>query len=203
MPADLVEVAAALETLVATLDDHQAYALGAFGRVGLAGDDHQVGELAIGDEDLLARDHQLIAVTDRLGLDALQVGSGTRLGHRDGADHLAGNHLRQPFLLLLLSAVLEDVGRDDLRMQVIAAAGGVGVGQFLHEHGAVEKIGPQAAVFLRHRTAKESLLAGLQPGLAADLAVLLPLVVVGGDLLVDEALDGVPEHAVLLAENGS
>ena len=114
LQADLVEVAAALETFdLVGLDDDQRGALGALRRVGLGDDDDQIGELAVGDEGLRAVDAVVVAVLFRAGLDALQVGAGARLGHGDGADQLAGRHLRQPFLLLLFRAVVEDVGRDD------------------------------------------------------------------------------------------
>ena len=54
------------------------------------------------DEGFLTVDHIVVAVFSRRRLDALQVGSRRRFGHRDGADVFAAHQLRQPRLLLLL-----------------------------------------------------------------------------------------------------
>ena len=87
-------------------------------RVGLGDDDDQVGVLAVGDEGLGAVEHIAVAgLLDRGGPHALQVGAGAGLAHGDGADQFAGRELRQPALLLLLGAVVQDVGRDDAGMQ--------------------------------------------------------------------------------------
>ena len=99
------------------LDHHQRDALGAARRVGLGDDDDQIGVLAVGDEGLRAVEHVVVAALLGRACDALQVGAGAGLGHGDGADQLAGRQLRQPALLLLLGAVVEDVGRDDAGMQ--------------------------------------------------------------------------------------
>jgi hypothetical protein len=55
----------------------------------------------------------VIAVLLRRRLDALQVGAGAGFGHGDRADQFAGGQLRQPALLLLFRAVMQDVGCDD------------------------------------------------------------------------------------------
>ena len=88
-----------------------------FLRIGLGDHDDQVGVLAVGDEGLRAVEHVAVAGLLRGRAHALQVGAGARLGHGDGADQLAGRELRQPALLLLLGAVMQDVGRDDAGMQ--------------------------------------------------------------------------------------
>ena len=89
--ADLVQHAAAREPLAALgLDDDQRDAGRGVVRIGLGHDDHELGEQAVGDERLGAVDDVLVAVADRLGLDVLQIRAGAGLGHRDGADQLAG-----------------------------------------------------------------------------------------------------------------
>jgi hypothetical protein len=91
--ADLVEVAAALEPVHAALDDEQADPLVPGLGVGPGDHDHEVGEDAVGDERLLPVEHVVVALVDGRGADALQVGPGLGLGHRDRRDQLAG---RQP-----------------------------------------------------------------------------------------------------------
>ena len=61
----------------------------------------QVGQDAVGDEGLLAVEHVVVARVDGRGADALQVGAGARLGHRDRGDQLARAQAGQPALLLL------------------------------------------------------------------------------------------------------
>ena len=87
---DLLQVAAALEAGHAALDDEQADAVVARVGVGPGGDDHQVGQDAVGDEGLLAVEDPVVAVADGGGPDALQVAAGSGLGHRDRGDDLAG-----------------------------------------------------------------------------------------------------------------
>ena len=48
-------------------------------------DDVDVGDAAVGDEDLLAVEHPLVAVADGGGAQGLDVGAGLRLGHGVGA----------------------------------------------------------------------------------------------------------------------
>ena len=92
--ADLLEVAATFEAGHAALDDEQRHPAVALRRVGLGGDDHQVGVDAVGDERLRPVQDVLVAVADRGGGDAGEVGAGAGLGHRDGGDQLAGRRCR-------------------------------------------------------------------------------------------------------------
>ena len=121
-------------------------------------------------------------------LDALQVGAGAGLGHGDGADQFAGGQPRQPVLLLLLRAVVEDVGRDDRVVQARCRSRRRRHGRCASMMALSCAIGAAgAAVFLRHRGAEQAGLAGLQPALAVDDLVLLELVVARRDLLRQEA----------------
>jgi hypothetical protein len=95
----------------------QRDSLHALGRGGRAGE-HEVHDvlrqvmLAVGDEDLLSRDEEMIAV--RLGARAHQreVGAGLRLGQIHRAGPLAARHLRQERLLQMIRAAqLERVQR--------------------------------------------------------------------------------------------
>jgi hypothetical protein len=108
----------------AALDQKQAGAFGASGRVGLGHQNHQIGVPAVGDEGLAAVD-QVSAVRLQHGssLDALQVRARSGLAHGNRAHHLASGQLGQVLLLLRFGAVMQDVGRDDLAVQAVADAG--------------------------------------------------------------------------------
>ena len=84
------------------LDDEQRDPLVAGLGVGPGDHDHQVGQDAVGDEGLLAVEDVVVAGVDGGGADALQVGAGPGLGHRDRRDELAGAQPGQPARLLLV-----------------------------------------------------------------------------------------------------
>src|ERR1700741_5335690 len=106
---ELVEVAAMPETGAVGLDEDEAHAARSAVRVGARHHDDEVAHLPVGDERLLAGDDELITVADGARADALQVAAGAGLGHGDRADGFAGDHSRQPFLLLLFRAVAEEI----------------------------------------------------------------------------------------------
>ena len=63
--ADLFEIAATAKTFAIPLNEDQTDPLGAFLRIGLTGEDDKIGQLAVRDEDLLAVDDEVIAVSNR------------------------------------------------------------------------------------------------------------------------------------------
>ena len=146
----------------------------------------------------------MIALAHGAGLDALQIAAGSGLGHGDGGDHLAGAELRQPAGLLLVVGLVQQIGRHDVVVQRETEAA-VAAGDGLLDHdGVVAEVGvASAAVLLRHRHAEEALLARLEPDAAVDDLVLLPLVVEGLDLLVEEGPVGLPEQIMLGLEKGA
>ncbi len=89
MLADLVEIAPALEPFGAGIDQHQRGALGALRGIGLGHHDDDIGVLAIGDVGLGPVHHEVIAVLDRGGADALQIAARARFGHCDRRNHIA------------------------------------------------------------------------------------------------------------------
>ena len=196
---DLVEVAAALEARHPPLDDQQREAQRALVGVGAGHDDHQVGVNAVGDERLRAVEHPAaVLLLDGAGLDALQVAAGAGLGHGDRGDSSPeqnpGSHrcfcssVRQP----------QQVGRDDVVLQreaQPAVAAGRGL---LGDDDVVAEVGiAAAAVLLGHGHAEEALLARLQPHAAVDDLVLLPLLVEGRDVALEERAVGLAEQVVL------
>jgi hypothetical protein len=97
-----------------------------------------------------------------VGAHGLQVAAGAGLGHRDGAQ-LARGHARQEALLLLLGAAVEEVGRDDGRVQAAAPAAEVGARRFQDHHRLVAEVTATAAVGRGRRQAQQALRAGLVP----------------------------------------
>ena len=202
--AQFLEPLAHREARHAALHQHQARALAAGGGVGLGHDDDQVGMPAVGDEGLAAVEQvAAVALLDRGGLDALQVGSGGRLAHRDRADQLAGGQLRQVLLLLRLGAVVQDVGRNDLAVQAVADAGDAGARKLLELDHRIKLVGVGAAIGLGHGGTQETVLAGLVPDRAVHVALLFPGVVEGRDLFFDEAAEAVAEGLVVGVEQGA
>ena len=193
--ADLVEVAAAPESLVARgLEHDQRESLGA-GSAGARHDDDQVGGLAVGDEGLLAVDDVVVALLARGGPHALQVGAGAGLGHRDGADELAARHFRQPAQLLLLGAVVQDVVRDD------GAVHGDAGRDFRHhaldvleDGGIVGEGGAEAAIGFRHARQQGAHFAQRPPGGTIDHFLRAPFVGVRRQILGEKLAKLVAKH---------
>ena len=78
-------------------------------------------------------------------------------------------------------------------MQCPADAGQARPGHLLHDDSAVAEVRAYAAVFFRHGRAEETKFAGLLPELPADLAIFLPLFMVGRRFLLQKLADGIPE----------
>ena len=135
----------------AALHQQQAGALGASGWVGFGHHDHQVGVPAVGDKGLAAIE-QVAAIALQQGgsFDALQVRTGCRLAHGNGAHHLATGQPGQVFLLLRLGAVMQQVGRHNLAVQAVANAAETCFRQFFHLYHRVQLVGASAAISLRH-----------------------------------------------------
>ena len=108
----------------------------------------------------------------------------------------------EPALLLLVVRAGDEVGDDHVVEQRERRAVDPAVGHLLADHHVVAEVGrAPAAVLLVELEPEQPLRAGLRPDLAVDDPVLLPLVVVGDDLLVEERADGVAEGLVLLVED--
>src|SRR6266705_6258622 len=112
--AELFEVAAVPEAGAVGLDEDEAHATRSAVRVGPDDDDDEVAHLAVRDERLLAGDDIFISVANGFGADALQVAAGAGLGHGDSTDCFAGDHARQPLLLLLIAAIMQQIAAADI-----------------------------------------------------------------------------------------
>ncbi len=180
------------------LHHDQRRALGAERLVGLAHHDDDVGVLAVGDEGLGPVDHVVVAVAHGARAHGLQVAARAGLGHRDGADELAGDHLGQPAALLLVGAAFVEVRRDDRRMQTAAEAAEHGARRFHEDHRVVAEVAAAAAVFLRRGCTQQAVGAGFAPGLERHLAFFAPLGRLRHPAFAEEARGAVLQHAVLV-----
>ncbi|MNN74579.1 hypothetical protein D3C81_1907900 [compost metagenome] len=106
-------------------------------------------------------------------------------------------------MLQRLAAVMQDVRRDNVRMQREADAGQAQSPDLLDHHRTVEKVRPQAAVFFRQVRAEHPRLPGLVPEFAVDMALFLPLRMERHRLFFEEGADAVAKQFVLGAEQGS
>ena len=111
--------------------------------------EHVVGDVGVGDEDLLAVDDE--AVVDALGGGGQRADVGARLGlgHRDRLDRADGDPAEDLLLLLLGAEFLRGAG-DDQRRRVAADRSQPARGLF-HEQAGVEHRAAAAAVLLGDR----------------------------------------------------
>ncbi len=202
MHAELVQVPAAGEAGHAALGHQQADAAVPGVGVGAGHDDHEVGELPVGDEGLLAVQPVAVPVADGGGPDALQVTARPGLGHGDGRDELTGAVAGQPPLFLLRRGQPVQVRADHVVMQLEHRAGGASPGQLLVQDHVIPVVRvAAAAVLLVDVDAEQPGPAGRAPHLAGDDPVLLPLGVVRRDLPRDEGLHHLAERVVFRGEN--
>ncbi len=86
---ELFEVPATAKARPVGFDEDQTHSARAALRRGPDHDDHEIAHLPVRDEGLLARYHKLVALAHRTRTNALQITSGARLGHGDGANGFA------------------------------------------------------------------------------------------------------------------
>ena len=86
-------------------DDRAALLIGV---LGLGPHDHDIGDRRVRDPHLRAVEDPVGSVPARRRLHARGVGADIGFGEAEAAQSLAGGHLRQPFLLLLLGSVAVD-----------------------------------------------------------------------------------------------
>ena len=189
------------EAGVGLLDDEGADALGAEALVGHGDDDEHVGVAAVGDENLAAVEHPLVAVEDSGGLLTGGVGTGVGLGEAEGADPLAAGELGQVLHLLLLGAGLKDGGgaeagvggEDDAR-------GGADAAELLDGH-AVHDVGAAGTAVLRgDGDAHQADLGHLLNGLHGETLLLVDFGGEGLDLLLCKLANHLQEEFFLFGE---
>ena len=179
MQAHLLLVLADGEAGEGGLHDEGGDALGALGLIGHGKDHEHIGHIAVGDEDLGAVHHIVVALQLGLGLTLGSVGTGVGLSQSEGADLVTGGQHGQILGLLLLGAV----GQDGVAAQAVVggydiAGGGALLGQLLDADGAGQRVSTLSAVLLgdahAHHAQVEQLfdvlagIEGLGVGLGSD-----------------------------------
>ena len=134
------------------------------------------------------------------GLHALQVGTGTRLGHGDGADALTGDHLRQVLFFQELATVVLDVGSNDFGVQAPADAGQAQAGNFFIDHHAVQEVGFDTTILFLDHGAQETLLTGFKPYFTGNNPFFFPFFVEGNSFGFQELANGIAEGFVVRTE---
>ena len=98
----------------------------------------------------------------------------------------------------------QQVGRHDVVVQPETDAAVAAGGGLLGDDRVVPEVRvAAAAVLLGHRHAEEALLAGLEPHTAVDDLRLLPFLVMGRDVAIEEGPVGLAEQFMLGLEQGA
>ena len=200
---DLFEIAPAFEARHATLHDQQRHTGVAFRRIGLGGDDHEVGVDPVRNEGLGSVEDVFVAVAHRRGGDPGQVGPRTGFGHGDRGDQRAGSDPRQPSCRLLGRGVLDEVRGGDVVVEGQPEPGPRhpgGCDLLADDLVETEVMATAASVLFRDRHPDESELAGSSEHLAGDDPCSLPVEKMGSDLVGHECCERLAKRLVILIE---
>jgi hypothetical protein len=167
-----------------------------------AGEDQgDVGVGAVGDEDLVAVEHVVVAVAARRGAHARRIAAGAGLGEGEAAELPAGGEGGEELLLLLLGAELEQriadqgvVDRED------DARGGADPADLLDHQAVGEGVHAGAAVLLGDGDSGEAQLAGLIEERAREFAALVDFLGARPHDLLGEPADGLLQQLLLFGE---
>ena len=164
-------------------------------------DQGDVGMGAVGDEDLGAVQHPVVAVAAGGGAEARGVAARSRLGEGEAAELLARGERGQNLPLLLLVAELHD-GIADQRVvhRQDDARGGADPADLLDDQAVGDVVHAGAAVLLGDGHPGEAELARLVEEGARELPALVDLLGPRFDHLFGEAPDLVADLPVLVAE---
>ena len=189
------------EALHAALDDERGDAARAGLRIGLGVDDKRLGDGAVGDPHLRAIEDVAVALAGRPRRHRHDVGAGVRLRHRQRADMLAGNELRQIARLLAGVAVAHDLVDAEVRMRAIRKPDRAARARhFLHRHAMLEVAEPKPAVFLRRRDPVQAERAHFRPEVERKEVLAVDRRGARRDLLLGESAGAVSDHRGALAE---
>ena len=183
------------------LDDEGGDAARARRRVGLGIDDERLGKRAVGDPHFRAVEHVTVAVAIGARAHRHHVGTGIRLRHRQRADMLAGNQLRQIALLLLGVGVAADLIDAEIRMRDIGQADRRRSARNLLDGDALGEIAHAGATpLLFDRNAEKPKLTELRPQLARKLVRAVDLVGTRRDLCLGKRAHRFAQHVDVVAK---
>ncbi|MCY1230984.1 hypothetical protein D9M72_434200 [compost metagenome] len=155
------------------VDQHRADCRRRGGGIRHAHDDGKVRERCAADVVLAAVDHQLVAIGDRGGLDALRVGAGMRFGQCEAGRLLAADDRLEVLLQLRRRGVLEHVAHARRAAQVAQHMRGqrrAAGGQVSLERALLLDVQPLAAERFRQAGGIEAQLVRAAPDLAQHFA---------------------------------
>ena len=166
-------------------------------RIGHGEDRDELGDRALADEPLRARDDVVVAVADGRGAGRGGIGAGLGLGQRERDESLARGEAREPAGLLLRGAGEEQRQRAELLHGQDQPGRGARAAQLLDREADAQELATETAVLDRERQGEdvvrgEELLEVLREGRG-------PVDLGGsrGDPLVGKDPDGVTEVALL------
>ena len=167
--------------------------------VGLHEHEHDAREQAVGDPHLLAVQLPVAVVGALRGrLDALHVGADLGLREREGGADLAGRHLRQEVLLLLVGAELhQQVGADEVGVDD-TGDGDPAARQLLDDHRVGGQVQAHPAVVLGDRHAEQAELLHLLDDRLRELVLVVVFLRHGEDLVVDELAHHLGDRLLLV-----
>ena len=175
--------------LHALLDQERGNALRPGLRIGLRVDDERVGVRPVGDPHLGAVEDVAIALAVGAQPHRHDIGPGTGLAHRERADVLAADELRQVFAFLRVAAVAADLVHAQVRVRAIGQPDRRRRARdLLHRHAMREIAHRGAAVLLLDGDAEQTQVAHLAPQVGRELVRVIDVRGARRDLVRGELL---------------
>ena len=163
-------------------------------------DDRDVGDRAVGDPGLLARQDPAVAVAPGAGPHRAGVGAEVRLGEAEAPDRLAAGEEGDPAVLLLLRPPGHDRVHHERRLDGDERAQArVAALQLLH-HEPVRDVGEAREAVFPDRRAEEVELSHLRDQLQREARLPGPLLDARQDALAHPVVNGVAHHSLLVRE---
>ena len=162
--AHLVELLPRAETLYAALDQKRGDPARASAGIGLCVYNQSIRVRRVGDPELGSVEHIAIAALLRAQLHADDIRARARFAHRQRADMLAADQLRQNLALLPGRRPTANLVDAEIGVRAVAQADGAArPAHFFHRHDVFEIAEPQAAILFRHRDPMQPERAHLGP----------------------------------------
>src|SRR3954447_1886736 len=182
------------------LGDEARHALVGRARLGVRLRDQEpdAATQAVRDPHLLAVDEPVVAVLLGARRDRLHIGAEARLREREGGAELAGRHLRQEVLLLLVAAELHEQVRADEMGVDDAGDADPAARELLDDHRVGREVEPHPAVLLGDRHAEQPELLHLLDDRVGERILVVVLLGDRDHLLVHELPHHLGDRALLV-----